>query len=212
MLIVWQPNLEMYDKNVTLRHKIFKNQPIMSSKKGRVEDIIEQKFLANRTIFLQGQVDGKSAKHVIDRLLYLDMEGDDEITLYINSPGGYVTDGFAIYDTMKSLKSPVSTICSGLAASMGSILLSAGTKGRRFIQPHAKVMIHQPMGGAQGQASNIEIQAKEIIKTKELGARILADNCGQDFDKVMEDFRRDYWMNAEESIAYGIVDDHFINR
>ena len=96
--------------------------------------------------------------------------------------------------------------CSGLAASMGSILLSVGEKGKRFIQPHAKVMIHQPSGGAQGQASNIEIQAKEIIKTKEIGARILADNCGQDFEKVMKDFDRDYWMDAKESVAYGIVD------
>ena len=107
---------------------------------------------------------------------------------------------------MKSLKSPVSTICTGLAASMGSILLSAGEKGRRFVYPYARVMIHQPSGGAQGQASNIEIQAKEIIKTKEIGARILADNCGQDFDKIMKDFNRDYWMDAKESLEYGIID------
>jgi len=111
-----------------------------------------------------------------------------------------------MYDTIKSLKSPVSTICTGLAASMGSILLSVGKKGRRFIQPHAQVMIHQPSGGARGQASNIEIQAKEIIKTKELSARILAENCGQKYEKVLRDFDRDYWMNAEESIEYGIVD------
>jgi ATP-dependent Clp endopeptidase proteolytic subunit ClpP len=104
------------------------------------------------------------------------------------------------------MKSPVSTVCSGLAASMGSILLSAGAKGRRFMQPHAQVMIHQPSGGARGQASNIEIQAREIIKTRELSAQILADNCGQKVDKVMKDFDRDYWMNAEESLAYGIVD------
>lgn len=184
----------------------------MSTKKGKVEDIIEQKFLEHRKVFLNGQVDGKSAKHVIDRLLYLDMINHDEIELIINSPGGYVTDGFAIYDTMKSIKSPVATVCSGLAASMGSILLSAGEKGRRFIQPHAKVMIHQPMGGARGQASNIEIQAKEILKTKELSANILAQNCGQEFDKVMKDFARDYWMDAEESLIYGIVDEHYANK
>ena len=153
-----------------------------------------------------GQVDDASAKHVIDRLLYLDLQNNNEIQLVINSPGGYVTSGFAIYDTIKSLKSPVSTVCSGLAASMGSILLSAGAKGRRFMQPHAQVMIHQPSGGARGQASNIEIQAREIIKTRELSAQILADNCGQKVDKVMKDFDRDYWMNAEESLAYGIVD------
>lgn len=178
----------------------------MSDKSGKVQDLIDKKFLEQRKVFLNGQVDGKSAKHIIDRLMYLDMESNDEIQFYINSPGGYVTDGFAIYDTMKSLKSPVSTICSGLAASMGSILMSGGKKGKRFIQPHAKIMIHQPMGGAQGQASNIEIQAQEILKIKELSAQILADNCGQDFDKVMKDFKRDYWMNAQESLDYGIVD------
>jgi ATP-dependent Clp protease protease subunit len=178
----------------------------MSAKKGKVQELIEEKFLEERKVFLWGQVDDASAKHVIDRLLYLDLQNSKEIQLVINSPGGYVTSGFAIYDTIKSLKSPVSTVCSGLAASMGSILLSAGAKGRRFMQPHAQVMIHQPSGGARGQASNIEIQAREIIKTRELSAQILADNCGQKVDKVMKDFDRDYWMNAEESLAYGIVD------
>ena len=157
-------------------------------------------------MFLWGQVDDKSAKHVVDRLMYLDSQSNEEIQFFINSPGGYVTAGFSMYDTIMSLKSPVSTIASGLCASMGSILLSAGKKGRRFIQPHARVMIHQPSGGARGQASNIEIQAQEIIKTKELSAKILADNCDQDFDKVMKDFNRDYWMDAQESIDYGIVD------
>ena len=178
----------------------------MSAKKGKVQELIEEKFLEERKVFLWGQVDDASAKHVIDRLLYLDLQNSKEIQLVINSPGGYVTSGFAIYDTIKSLKSPVSTVCSGLAASMGSILLSAGAKGRRFMQPHAQVMIHQPSGGARGQASNIEIQAREIIRTRELSAQILADNCGQKVDKVMKDFDRDYWMNAEESLAYGIVD------
>jgi len=178
----------------------------MSSEKGKIQEAIDEKLLGERKVFLWGMVDDDTAKHVIDRLLYLDMQNNKEIQLYINSPGGYVTSGFAIYDTIKSLKSPVSTICSGLAASMGSILLSVGAKGRRFIQPHAQVMIHQPSGGARGQASNIEIQAKEIIKTRELSAKILAENCGQDFEKVMKDFDRDYWMNAEESVTYGIVD------
>lgn len=111
-----------------------------------------------------------------------------------------------MYDCIRSIKSPVSTICTGLAASMGSILLSAGEKGRRFIYPNARVMIHQPSGGARGPASDIEITAQEIIKTKELSAQILADNCGQTFDKVMKDFNRDHWMGAEESVEYGIVD------
>ena len=178
----------------------------MKEKSGKIQDLIDKKFIEERSVFLWGQVDDKSAKHVIDRLMYLDMISNDEIKLYINSPGGYVTSGFAMYDTIKSLKSPVSTICTGLAASMGSILLSVGEKGRRFIQPHAKVMIHQPSGGARGQASNIEIQATEIVKTKELSAQILADNCGQDVEKVLKDFNRDYWMDAEESVAYGSVD------
>ncbi len=178
----------------------------MESNKKEIKDIIDEKLLGERKVFLWGQVDDDSAKHVVERLLYLDLESNKEIQLIINSPGGYVTSGFAIYDTMKSLKSPVSTICSGLAASMGSILLSAGEKGKRFIYPHARVMIHQPSGGAQGQASNIEIQAREIIKTRELGAKILSNNCGQSVDKVMKDFDRDYWMDATESVEYGIVD------
>ncbi|PKD18072.1 ATP-dependent Clp protease proteolytic subunit [Salegentibacter salinarum] len=181
----------------------------MSNKPGKTQDLIDAKFLKERKIFLWGEVNDKSAKHIIDRLLYLDMEGDKEIQFFINSPGGYVTDGFAIYDTMQSLNSPVSTICSGLAASMGSILLSGGTKGKRFIQPHGKVMIHQPMGGARGQASNIEIQANEILKTRELSAKILAENCGQTQEKVLKDFNRDYWMDAQESQDYGIVDGIF---
>lgn len=178
----------------------------MKGKKNKVQEAIDEKLLEERKVFLWGMVNDDSAKHVIDRLLYLDMLDDKEIQLYINSPGGYVTSGFTIYDTITSLRSPVSTICTGLAASMGSILLSVGKKGRRFIQPHARVMIHQPSGGAQGQASNIEIQAREIIKTKEIGAKILADNTGQTFEKIMKDFNRDYWMDAEESVAYGIVD------
>lgn len=178
----------------------------MDNKKGKSQDLIDSKLLEERKIFLWGAVDDKSAKHIVDRLLYLDILNNKEIKLYINSPGGYVTAGFSIYDTIKSIKSPVSTICTGLAASMGSILLSVGEKGKRFIQPHARVMIHQPSGGARGQASDIEITAQEILKTKELSAQILAANCGQDYEKVMKDFNRDHWMGAEESVAYGIVD------
>jgi ATP-dependent Clp protease protease subunit len=171
------------------------------------QNLIDKKLLEDRKVFLWGQVDDDSAKHIIDRLFYLEaIDPGKEIKFYINSPGGYVTSGFAIYDAMKSISSPVSTICMGLAASMGSILLSAGEKGKRFIFPHGKVMIHQPSGGARGQSTDIEIQAKEIIKTKELGAKILADNCGQTIEKVMEDFNRDYWMDAQESLDYGIID------
>ncbi len=172
----------------------------------KVQDVIDSKLIEERKVFLWGQVDDESAKHVIDRLLYLDALETKDIQLYINSPGGFVTSGFAMYDCIKSLNSDVSTICTGLAASMGSILLSVGAKGKRFIQPHARVMIHQPSGGTRGQASDIEITAQEILKTKELSAKILADNCGQDFEKVMKDFNRDHWMGAKESVAYGIVD------
>ncbi|GIV38519.1 MAG: ATP-dependent Clp protease proteolytic subunit [Thermonema sp.] len=169
----------------------------------------ENKFLEERKVFLWGPVTDQSAKYVVERLLYLDsMEPGKEITLLINSPGGVVTSGMIIYDTMQMIQSPVATVCMGLAASMGSILLSGGTKGRRFIFPHGRVMIHQPsIGGVvQGQASDIAITAKEILKTKELGAKILAENCGHSVEKIMKDFDRDYWMNAEESVAYGIVD------
>ncbi len=173
----------------------------------KLQDIIDSKILSGRKLFLWGEIDDNSAKHVIERLLYLEMtDPGKEIQMLINSPGGYVTSGFAIYDTIKSISSPVSTICTGLAASMGSILLSAGAKGRRFILPNARVMIHQPSGGAGGPASDIEIQMDEILKTKKLGAEILAANCGQTFEKIMKDFNRDYWMSAEESIKYGIVD------
>jgi len=171
-----------------------------------IDNIIDTKLLNERKVFLWGEVNDNSAKRVIDRLLYLDLLENKEIQLIINSPGGIVTSGFAIYDIIKSLKSPVSTVCTGLAASMGSILLSVGVKGRRFIHQNARVMIHQPSGGAQGTASDIEIQARETLKTKELGAKILAENCGQSYDRIMKDFNRDHWLNADESVAYGIVD------
>jgi ATP-dependent Clp protease protease subunit len=145
----------------------------------------------------------------VNRLLYLEAKDPGkEITFYINSPGGVVTSGMVIHDTMKLISSPVSTVCMGLAASMGSILLSAGEKGKRYIWPSGRVMIHQPsIGGMmQGRSSDLEIQAAEIMKTKELGAKILADNCGQSFEKVMKDFDRDYWMDSNEAVEYGIVD------
>lgn len=179
----------------------------MEKDKKNIRNEIDKKLLEERKVFLWGQVDDDSARYVVDRLMYLESENPGkEIKLFINSPGGYVTAGFAIYDTMMAITSPVSTICMGLAASMGSILLSAGEKGKRFVMPHGRVMIHQPSGGAQGTSADIEIQAREILKTRELGAKILADNCGQKEDKVMEDFDRDYWMDAKESKAYGIVD------
>jgi len=174
----------------------------------RLQDIIDSKILSERKVFLWGQVDDNSAKHVVDRLLYLELLAPGkEIQLIINSPGGYITSGFSIYDTMKSISSPVSTVCSGLAASMGAILLSAGEKGRRIVLPNARVMIHQPSGGAGGAVSDIEIQMNEIIKTKNLGAKILSENCGQPIERIKQDFNRDHWMSANESVEYGIVDE-----
>ena len=170
---------------------------------------MEKLFFERRAIYLWGPVDDKSARDVVSKLLLLDADiPGEEIKLYINSPGGVVTSGMVIYDTMKLISSPVTTICMGLAASMGSILLSAGTKGKRCIYPHGEVMIHQPSLGGYFQATSadIEIHASQIRKTKELGAKILAENCGKTIEQVMADFDRDYWMDAKESITYGIVD------
>lgn len=169
---------------------------------------LEKYFFDERAVYLWGPVDDKSAKEVVTKLLLLDADKKAEIKFYINSPGGVVTSGMVIYDTMKMIKSPVSTICMGLAASMGSILLSGGEKGRRFIFPHGEVMIHQPsLGGyMQGVSADLEIQARQTKKVKELGAKILAENCGKTVAQIMKDFDRDYWMDAKEAIEYGIVD------
>jgi ATP-dependent Clp protease protease subunit len=170
---------------------------------------MEKQFFEKRSVYLWGVVDDKSARDVVSKLLLLDSDKPgEEIKFYINSPGGVVTSGMVIYDTIKLISSPVSTICMGLAASMGSILLSVGEKGKRFIYPHGEVMIHQPsLGGYyQGTSADLEIQAVQTQKTKELGARILADNCGKSFEQIMKDFDRDYWMDANEAVAYGIVD------
>jgi ATP-dependent Clp protease protease subunit len=165
--------------------------------------------LKERRIFLWGPVMDESAKHVIERLLYLEsVAPGEEIKFYINSPGGMVTSGNSILDVMNMISSPVATICMGLAASMGSLLLSAGAKGRRFVFPNGRVMIHQPSisGRVFGSASDLQITTDQIIKTREKIAEVLAVNCDQPIEKVMKDLNRDYWMDAEESLAYGIVD------
>jgi ATP-dependent Clp protease, protease subunit len=169
--------------------------------------MFDKKFMEQRKIFLWGAVDDKSAKDITNRLLYLEAtDPGKEITFYINSPGGVVTSGMVIYDTMQMISSPVSTVCMGLAASMGSILLSGGKKGKRFIFPHGEVMIHQPSGGGQGTSADLEIMALQMQKAKQMGAKLLAENCGKTYEKIMEDFDRDYWMDAQESVKYGIVD------
>jgi len=167
----------------------------------------DKKFIEQRKIFLWGVVDDKSAKDITDRLMYLEaIDPGKEITFYINSPGGVVTSGMVIYDTMQMISSPVSTVCMGMAASMGSILLSGGAKGKRSIFPNGEVMIHQPSGGGRGVSADLEIMAIQMQKVKELGADILAKNCGKTREQIMKDFDRDYWMDAKESVAYGIVD------
>jgi len=180
-----------------------KSDLMMFSKK------LEKYFFEKRSVYLWGVVDDKSARDIVSKLLLLDADKPgEEINFYINSPGGVVTSGMVIYDTMKMLKSPVSTICMGLAASMGSILLSGGVKGKRLIYPHGEVMIHQPsLGGyMRGVSADLEIQAKQTKRVKEIGARILSENCGKTMQQIMKDFDRDYWMDAKEAIQYGIVD------
>jgi ATP-dependent Clp protease protease subunit len=168
----------------------------------------DNKFLEQRKVFLWGPVHDESAERIVNRLLFLEAsDPGKDIFFYINSPGGVVTSGMVIYDVMKMISSPVNTICMGLAASMGSILLSGGTKGKRQIWPNGRVMIHQPsLGGMYGQATDIEITAAEIQKIKEISADILAKNCGKTYEQVLKDFDRDHWMNAKEALEYGIVD------
>ena len=168
----------------------------------------DNKFLEQRKIFLWGGVHDESAEKLVNRLLFLEAtDPGKDIFFYINSPGGVVTSGMVVYDVMKMISSPVHTICMGLAASMGSILLSGGTKGKRLIWPNGRVMIHQPsLGGMYGQATDIEITAAEIQKIKESSAAILAENCGKTYEQVMKDFDRDHWMNAKQAVEYGIVD------
>ena len=170
---------------------------------------MEQLFLKNRAVYLWGAVEDKTARDVVSKLLLLDADKPGkEIKFYINSPGGVVTSGMVIYDTMRMMQSPVVTICMGLAASMGSILLSGGVKGKRLIYPHGEVMIHQPSIGGYFQATSadIEIHAKQMQRTKEISAQILADNTGKSFERILKDFDRDYWMDAKEAVEYGIVD------
>jgi len=169
---------------------------------------IYSRLLKDRIIFLGEPIDDHVANTVIAQLLFLEADDPDkDIYLYLNSPGGIVTAGLAIYDTMNYIKSPVSTICIGQAASMGALLLAAGSKGKRFSLPHARIMIHQPMGGFQGQATDIEIHAKEMLKMKETLNRILANHTGQTIEKIHEDTDRDYFMSAEDAKAYGLVDE-----
>jgi ATP-dependent Clp protease protease subunit len=183
--------------------------PIVIEQSGRGERSydIYSRLLRERVIFLVGPVNDQTANLVVAQLLFLESENPDkDISFYINSPGGSVSAGMSIYDTMQFIKPQVSTLCMGMAASMGAFLLSAGEKGKRFALPNSKIMIHQPLGGTQGQATDIEIHAREILKTREQLNRILADRSGQPLEKIQADTERDYYMSADEAQTYGLID------
>ena len=189
--------------------------PMVIEQTGRGECSYDfySRLLEDRVVFLTGEINDQVADLIVAQLLFL--EGKDsakDISLYINSPGGSVSAGFAIYDTMNYIRCDVSTICVGMAASMGAFLLSSGAKGKRFALPNSKIMIHQPLGGAQGQASDIAIQAEEILRTKKRLNEILAANTGQDLAKIEFDTDRDFYMTAEEAEKYGLVDKIFYSR
>ena len=181
---------------------------VEQSERGERSYDIYSRLLKDRIIFLGGPIDDNVANAVIAQMLFLEAEDPDkDIHLYINSPGGVVTAGMAIYDTMQYIKPDVSTICVGSAASMGAVLLTAGAKGKRFALPHARVMIHQPLGGVQGQASEIEIHAREILRMREELNGILASRTGQDIEVVARDTDRDNFMSAKDAVEYGLIDE-----
>jgi len=177
----------------------------------RVYDIYSR-LLKDRIVIISGEIDDSSANIIVAQLLYLDSLNKDDISIYINSPGGSITAGMAIYDTMNFIKSNVSTICIGIAASMAAFLLSSGTKGKRFCLPNSEVLIHQPLGGAQGQATEIKIAAERILRLKDRLNKILASNTNQDVKKIESDTERDYFMTAEEALEYGLVDKILDNK
>ena len=180
---------------------------IEQSSRGEKSFDIFSRLLRERIIFLGTEIDDDVANTIVAQLLLLDSENPEkDIMLYINSPGGSVTAGFAIYDTMLHIRADVQTICLGQAASMGAFLLSSGAKGKRMALPNSRIMIHQPLGGARGQATDIELEAKEIMRMKELLIGIMAENAGQPYDKVKADCERDHYLSAQESVEYGLID------
>lgn len=186
---------------------------IETTSKGERSYDLFSRLLKDRIIFLGEEVNDTSASIVIAQLLFLESEDPSkDISLYINSPGGSVTAGLGIYDTMQYIKCDVSTICCGMAASMGAFLLAGGAKGKRFALPNAEIMIHQPSGGSQGQATEIEIAAKHILKTKEKLNRMLSENTGKPYETIAADTERDNWMSAEEACAYGLIDSVIAKR
>lgn len=190
-------------KNITSIPSVFEK-----TTEGRLTYDILSRILKDRIIMLCDEINDDTAQIIITELLYLaSVDPDADITMYINSPGGSVSSGFAIYDTMNFIKPDVSTVCLGTAASMGAFLLSGGAKGKRFILPNAEVMIHQPLGGSQGQATDMQIAMDHMNKTKTKLTKHLAEHTGKDFDTIWKDTDRDNWMSAEEAVEYGLVDD-----
>jgi len=189
--------------------------PMVVEQDGRGERAydIYSRLLKDRIIFLGTAIDDDVSNLVIAQMLYLESEDPDkEIFFYLNTPGGHVSSGLAIYDTMKYIKPPVSTVCMGQAASMGALLLAAGQKGKRFALPHSRILIHQPLGGFQGQATDIDIQAREILRLKEELNYVLSELTGQPMDKIMNDTERDYYMTGEQAKQYGIIDEIIVKK
>ncbi len=179
--------------------------PIVLDEHGRSGDIFSRN-LEDRIVYLVGEINDEMAASVVAQLLALASKGNEDIQLYINSPGGSVSAGLAIYDTMQHIRPDVATICMGRAASMGAVILSGGATGKRYVLPHAEVMIHQPSGGMEGQASELEIAAEHIRETKKMLNEILAENCGKELKQVVKDTDRDHWMRAAEAVKYGVAD------
>lgn len=204
-----------FTRNSALDTEMLGMVPMVIEQSGRGERAydIYSRLLKERVIFLVGPVNDQAANLIVAQLLFLESENPDkDISLYINSPGGSVSAGMAIYDTMQFIKSDVSTLCTGMAASMGAFLLAAGAKGKRFSLPNSRIMIHQPLGGAQGQASDIEIQAREILYLRERLNGILADKTGKTIEQIGKDTDRDNFMSADEAAQYGLIDKVLLNR
>jgi ATP-dependent Clp protease protease subunit len=202
-------------RNTSLEPQMLGMVPMVIEQSGRGERAydIYSRLLKERVIFLVGPVNDQSANLIVAQLLFLESENPDkDISLYINSPGGSVSAGMAIYDTMQFIKPDVSTLCTGLAASMGAFLLAAGAKGKRFSLPNSRVMIHQPLGGAQGQAADIEIQAREILYLRERLNAILAEKTGKEIEQISRDTDRDNFMSAEQAVDYGMIDKVLTSR
>ena len=194
---------------ILLKEAIFINLiPTVIEKEGQIERCydIYSRLLKDRIILLNGEINDSTSNSIVAQLLFLDSENHDDISLYINSPGGVITSGMAIYDTMNFIKSDVSTICIGMAASMAAFLLSSGKKGKRYALPNSEIMIHQPLGGAQGQATEIKIAAEHILKLKEKLNKILSKNTNQSIEKIENDTERDYFLNSNEALDYGLID------